>query len=255
MFEFRVRDVKFSHVQSNSELSSGDPATSELVEVTEELTTTDALLRAASSNASNDVVEVFGCGAVLHGLVSGNARFGLGEEIPRVVEIAANSEEVGATINIIAEVNVVNFINVTLVHVSAQNAGGYRLGSFNAKQVEDSKELLLGDMSIASDIEILEDGLEVNASLFDGVNVLSHNVLNVNVGCSISKVLSASADGIARLDSVNTDVRVLVNASDGEGLVDASGESNVVEENLGVVSLVLVGKRLKFIFSQSEVHC
>lgn len=123
---------------------------------------------------------------MLHGLVSGNARFGLGEEIPRVVEIAANSEEVAATINIIAEVNVVNFINVTLVHVSAQNAGGYRLGSFNAKQVEDSKELLLGDMSIASDIEILEDGLEVNASLFDGVNVLSHNVLNVNVGCSVS---------------------------------------------------------------------
>lgn len=136
-------------------------ATSELVEVTEELTTTDALLRAASSNASNDVVEVIGASGVLHGLVSGNARFGFGEEVPRVVEIAANSEVVRATINIIDEVNVVNFLSVTSVHVSAQNAGGYFFRSFNAQQVEDSKELLLSDVTIAVDIEILEDGLKV----------------------------------------------------------------------------------------------
>jgi len=103
----------------------GDEATAEFVEVSEELSDTDALLRAVSSDSSQDVIEVVGVGAGLHSLVATDAGFSLGEEVPGVVEISANSEEVGGSINVFTEVYVVNFIHVALVHVSAENLSSY----------------------------------------------------------------------------------------------------------------------------------
>jgi len=69
----------------------------------------------------------------LHGFISRNTRLSLGEEVPGMVEISANSEKVVRTINVLTEVNVVNFINVTLVHVSAEDLSGYVFGSLNSQ--------------------------------------------------------------------------------------------------------------------------
>lgn len=107
----------------------GDEATAELVEVSEEFSNTDALLRAVSSDSSQDVIEVVRVGASLHSLVSTDAGLSLGEKVPGVVEISANSKQVGGSINVFTEVHVVNFINVTLVHVFAENLSSYVFGS------------------------------------------------------------------------------------------------------------------------------
>ena len=69
-----------------------DETAAELVKISEEFTNTDSLLRAAGSDSSDHIVQVFGAGAGLHGLVSGNTGVGLWVEVPRVVEISADSE-------------------------------------------------------------------------------------------------------------------------------------------------------------------
>jgi hypothetical protein len=233
---------------------SGDESTAELVEISEEFANTDALLRAVSSDSSDNIVQVLGAGAVLHGLVSDNARLSLGEEVPGVVEISTDSEEVGGSINVFAEVDVVDLINVTLVHVSTEDLGGYGFGGRDAQKVEHSEELHLGDVTVLGNIEILEDGLEVHASLLDGISVLSNNVVHVNGVVVLGQVLAAGKEGVVVRLSVNSGKRSLINSSDGEGLVDAGSECNIVEENFGVVSFVSVAKGLEFIVGQIEVH-
>jgi len=170
---------------------SGDESTAELVEISEEFSNTDALLRAVSSDSSDNIIQIFRHGAVLHGIVTTDARLSLGEEIPRVVEISADSEEVGGSINIFAEIDVVDFINVTLVHVSAEDLSGYIFGGGDAQQVEDSEELHFGDMTVFGNIEVLEDGLEVHASLLDSISVLADNVVHVNAVVVSRQVLAA----------------------------------------------------------------
>jgi len=171
-----------------------------------------------------------------------------------MVEISTNSKKVVRTINILTEVNVVNFINVTLVHVSAEDLSGYVFGSLNSQEVEYSKELHFGDMTVFSNIEILEARLEVHASLHDGISVLVNNISNINVSLSRSQVLSAGKDGVFVRVSSNSSERSLINSRNSESLVDASAEVNVVEENLRIVSFVFISESFKFIFSQSKVH-
>jgi len=65
----------------------------------------------------------------------------------------------------------------------------------------------------------------------------------------VSEVLSTGKEGVFLGQGRNTSAGVLINASDGEGLVDAVAEVHIIEENFRVVGLILVCKSVKLIVS------
>jgi len=109
-------------------------------------------------------------------------------------------------------------------------------------------------MTVTCNVEILEARLEVHASLLDGFSVLTDNVVHVDSVLVGGQVLAAGKEGVVVVHSGDSGQRVLVNAGDGEGLVDAGGESHVVEEYLGIVSFVGVGQGFELILGELEVH-
>lgn len=109
-------------------------------------------------------------------------------------------------------------------------------------------------MTVLGNVEVLEDRLEVHASLLNGISVLVDNVLHIDRAVVTSEVLAASKDSVfVRLRSDSSEGS-LVNSRESEGLVDAGYEVNVVEEYFRVVGFVGVAESLEFIVSQGEVH-
>lgn len=109
-------------------------------------------------------------------------------------------------------------------------------------------------MTILGDVEVLEDRLEVHASLLDGISVLVDNVFHINRVVVTSEVLAASKDSVFVRLGGDSSERGLVDSSDSESLVNAGGECDVVEEDFRVVGFVGVAESLEFIVSQGEVH-
>ena len=165
--EFSLRNGQLTHVESDSELSSRDEAGSQLVEVTEELTETDALLAGDSANACKNVMEVIGF--VCNNSVADNTRGGLGVVVVAVVEVTSGTVELISSIDLFTEVNVVDLVDVTLVHVSAEDELGDILGCLDAEVVQNTEELVLGNVTVLSDVEVLEDGFQVHALGLDGL--------------------------------------------------------------------------------------
>jgi hypothetical protein len=80
------------------------------------------------------------------------------------------------SINLIAEVNIVNFVSVPLVHVPLSKEGQNILRSIDSKLGKDSKELHLADVSAVGDIEILELRLQVDATVLYNSPVFLDNL-------------------------------------------------------------------------------
>lgn len=97
-----------------------------------------------------------------------------------MVEVTADTEEFLASINVLAEINIVDLINVTLVHVTTENFLGDGVRGGNAERVNHAQELLLSDVAVLGAVEILEDRLQHDATHLDGVAVLVHNRLEIN---------------------------------------------------------------------------
>lgn len=134
----------------------------------------------------------------------------------------ADTVKLSSTIDILTEVNVVNLIDVALVHVAAENFLCDVLGGVNLKQVDYAQELKLGNVTVLSTIEVLEAGLQVDAADLDSPSVLLHNLRNlVLTGTSGAlKVLAASEKGIVLGNGWHAGVRCLIDAGGGKSLVD-----------------------------------
>lgn len=77
-----------------------------------------------------------------------------------MIKALADSKQLLGTVDVLAEVNVVDLINIALVHVSTKNHLDDILGSSDSKQIESSEELILGYVTVARYVEVLEDGLD-----------------------------------------------------------------------------------------------
>lgn len=130
--------------------------------------------------------------------------------------------KLSSTINIFTEVNVVDLINVTLVHVAAEDFLSDMLRGVNLKQVNNAQELQLGNVTVLGAIKVLEAGLQVDAADLDSPSVLIQNLCNlVLTGSSRAlKVLAASEKSIVLGNGWHTGIRCLVNAGGGKSLVD-----------------------------------
>lgn len=103
------------------------------------------------------------------------ACLGLREVVGAVVEALVDSEKLLSAINVLAEVHIVYLINISLVHVAAENGLKNVLGCTDSQQVKNAQELILGHVAVARDIVVLEDRLEVDALVLDGGLVLLKN--------------------------------------------------------------------------------
>lgn len=250
--ELRLRDGHLGHGEADAELSSCDVARSETIEITEELSDSDALLGALSTDASEDILNIIG--AVANDFSLADTCLSLGNVVSAVVNSLADSKKLLSAIDILTEVAIVTFVNIALVHVSAEEFLNNVLGRSDTKSIEHSKELILGHMAILCDIVVLEDRFQVDALGLDRSSVLLKDLLNLGIVLDSCKVLATGQKRVVLSHSGDTSSRGLVDSSNGESRVDVSDESLVSEEALRVGSLVLLGESLEFIVGKSKVH-
>lgn len=152
-------------------------ARAQSIKIAEELRNADSLLLGQNADASDYVVDVIGSVSDDFGLAF--ECLSLWEVFLAVVKALADSKELLGTVDILTEVNVVNLIDIAFVHISSKYHLDNILGSCDSKQIESSEELILGNVTITGDVEVLEDGLEVNTLVFDGGTVLFKDFLNL----------------------------------------------------------------------------
>ena len=92
---------------------------------------------------------------------------------------ATNTKDTLVSINFIAEINIVDFVRISLVHVTSENKVKDSLGGKDTELVEDSEELTLCHVSTLGDIEVLELRLQMDAAVKDSCSVLMEVVLNL----------------------------------------------------------------------------
>ena len=251
--ELLVRDWDLGHAQSHSELVRCDEARSELVKVAEELADTDSLLESHLADSGKNVVHI--SWIVAHNLSLGNSSLSLGEVVKAVVEVLAHLEELLGAVNILAEINIVDLVNVSHVHVSLQETLEDVHWGVDSEAVENSEELGLGNMAILGDVEVLEDWLQMDSHGLDSLLVLIQDCLDFATSCWVgAQVLSSGEKGIVLGDWGNHGGWCLINSLDSECLVDVGHEVNIAEEALWVHGGVLVGQSFKLIVGQVKVQ-
>lgn len=250
--ELRLRDLALSHGETNAELSCSDVTGAESVKVAEELRDANSLLLGEQTNACDHVVNIVR--VVPHDLSLALASLGLREVVGAVVESLIDTEELCRAIDVLTKVDIIDLIDVTLVHVSAENPVDNGVRSRDSELVQRSQELVFCHMAVLRDVEVLEDWLQVNAVVLNSSTVLFKNVVNFMIVIDACKVLATSEKGVILSDWSNARSGSLVNALDCEGCVDVCDEVNVAEEALWVTSLVLLGQCLELVVCQVKVH-
>ena len=113
---------------------------------------------------------------------------------------------------------------------------------------------MLGHMLVPSDVEILEHWLEVDSLDLHGLSVLiEDHVCLSNFLVGHTEILLSSKSSVIDSYWSNISCWHLLDTISGEGSIDISAESNVIEHNFWIVGLVLKGKRFQLLESQVEV--
>ena len=153
-FKLALRDGHLGHGETDSELGSSDVTRAQSVKVSEELRNADSLLFALLADAGNDIVNIVW--SVPDDLSIACARLRLREVVKAVVEALTNTKELLTTIDVFAEVDIVDFVDVTFVHVPAEKLLDHLRRCRDSEQVEDAEELVLGHVTVLRDIVVLE---------------------------------------------------------------------------------------------------
>lgn len=116
MLKFSLGQQNLSHVQTNSELRVSDVARSQLVEVSKEFANPYSLLLACLSDSCKHIFNIIWF--MLNNIQLNWPRLSPGEKLVGIVVVATNSEHIFRGVNFIAEINIIDFIHITLVHIS-----------------------------------------------------------------------------------------------------------------------------------------
>jgi hypothetical protein len=109
-------------------------------------------------------------------------------------------------------------------------------------------------MAILGNIEVLENWLKVDALVVDGGPVLLKKVVDALLLLWVGgEVFSSGKEGVTLSLCGDSDVGVLIDSKGCESFIHTGNEGCVLEESLGVVSLVFVGKEFKLLVSELEV--
>ena len=147
-------DGTLSHCKPDAELGGSDVARAQSIEIAEELRNANPLLLAQYADASNYIINVIR--SVAHNLSLAFERLSLWKVFLAVIKALANSKQLLGTVDVLAEVNVVDLINIAFVHVTSEDEIQNSLWGKDTKLGQHTKELALGDMATLGDIEVLE---------------------------------------------------------------------------------------------------
>lgn len=172
---------------------------------------------AKSSDSSNSIFNIVG--AVSNNFCIAGARHSLGEIGKTMVEVSANTKKLVAAVNIITEINVINFIDVTHIHVLSEDKLSKILRCSDFKKIDNSKELLLGNVAIFGDIKVLENGFQMDAASSNSFAVLVEDTFEIKLTLTL-EVLATSKKGIILCNGWHTYVRGFLNSSGGKSLVN-----------------------------------
>ena len=117
LFKFSARQHNLGHVKTNAELCVSDESGAQLVKVAEELGNTGAVLLAEEADAGEYIIHIIGL--QLNDLSLNLARLSAGVVIERLTMGATNTKDTLMSINFIAEINIIDFVSVSLVHVTS----------------------------------------------------------------------------------------------------------------------------------------
>ncbi len=206
---------------------------------------------AEATDTGQDIIDVLG--GVAHDLSVADASLSLRVVVCAVVEALRDSEELIRAIDVLTEVDVVDLVNVTFVHVTSQDELSDALRSSDSEKVEDTEELGLGHMTVLGDVVVLEARLQVDALVLHSSLVLFEDLLDLRVAVSLVKVLAAGEQSVVGCYSGDTSCRGLVDTLNSESSVHVVTEGSVLEEALRVISLILLGESLELVVGQGEV--
>ena len=114
--EFISTKYNSSHIQSNSELCFCNIPTSKFVKISKELTNSDSLFRAMLSKLSKNIFNIIR--DILLNIRSCNSWFLFGIIVKGVVISSSYSKQLFRRVHIIAEIIIVDLINITFIHVN-----------------------------------------------------------------------------------------------------------------------------------------
>ena len=131
-----LRNGALGHGKSNSELLGSNVTGSQSVEITEELRDADTLLLGKKTDTGNNILLIIRCVTNDLGLTS--ASLSLGEVVGAMVEALADTEKLLSSVDILTEVDIVDLINIALVHVAAEDGLKDVLGCTNSEQIKNA---------------------------------------------------------------------------------------------------------------------
>jgi hypothetical protein len=115
LLEFCRREHDLGHVEADAELTVCDEARAELVKVSEEFSNSSAALLAEETDASENILHIVR--AELNDVSLNLAGLSAWVVVERLVVSSADPENSLMRVYLIAEVNVVDLIGITLIHV------------------------------------------------------------------------------------------------------------------------------------------
>jgi hypothetical protein len=172
-----ARENNLGHVEADAELSFSHKARAKLVEIAEELRDAGAVLFAEDANASKHILNIVrlklnDVSFYLSGLCARVI-------IERLVVRSTHTKHTLVGVDIIAEIDIVDFINISLIHVSLGDDRQDVLRSVDAELGKHSEELVPANVAALSDVKVLELGLQVDASVQNGLSVLLQQILHL----------------------------------------------------------------------------
>lgn len=151
---------------------------------------------------------------------------------------AANTKDTLVGVNLVTEVDIVDLIGVTLVHITSEDKVENSLWGKDTQLGKDTEELALGDVAALGDVEVLELRLQVDAAVEDCGSVVLEILLNLSLFLwGALQVLASGSNGILASDWLNRCNGVLINTLQSECKVDGGTELGIGEVTVVVVSL------------------
>lgn len=155
----------------------------------------------------------------------------------------------------LAEIIVINFINITFIHVSLQKDVQHIFRGANTKLTKSPQELMFGDMLVTCNIEVLEHWLNMNSLDSNGFPVLIKNtVKHLLLLSSELQVLSSGEHSVINSDGGNLCLWIVLDAISSESGIDTGAEVFVIHHVLGVIwCFVFSSKCIVFFGREVEI--
>jgi len=149
---------------------------------------------------------------------------------------SADPEHALVCVYIVAEIDVVNFACVSLVHISLSDQSKDVFRGEDTQLCKHSEELALANMAALSDVKVLELGLQMDAAVLHCSAILRDKRLDLVLFLSGEvEVLAAGSEGVILGDRLNNCNGVFVDSLNGKCLINVCYEISILKPCIDAV--------------------